>query len=206
MPDHVRTAWVDLERPPFEESVRLFNGAAMFLDLILEPDAAETAIGDLAEMVWLLVQVGWACLRPHHGRLRPLHEGARGEVNAALLFWGRRDAERDELRPRRRRHARRGQAPRPWPLCGRRTYASSPAGRRRPICGDACRRCKASSVVLDLVQPVRAGGRPLDEERLTREDETGRRGPPRRPERGTPQHAAVCRRRMNEAQFGSHRG
>src|SRR5580704_10693121 len=31
------------------------------------------------------------------------------------------------------------------------------------------------AVVLDLVQPVRAGGRPIDEERLTREDETSRR-------------------------------
>ena len=34
------------------------------------------------------------------------------------------------------------------------------------------------AVVLDLVQPVRAGGRPIDKERLTREDETRRRGAP----------------------------
>ena len=34
------------------------------------------------------------------------------------------------------------------------------------------------AVLLDLVQPVRAGGRPIDEERLTREDETRRRGAP----------------------------
>src|SRR5271169_6295134 len=46
-------------------------------------------------------------------------------------------------------------------------------------------------VVLDLVQPVRAGGWPIDEERLTREDETSRRGAPGGPDRGTPQHAAV---------------
>jgi hypothetical protein len=57
---------------PLERPGRLFNALAKFLDLLLEPDAAETAIGDLAEMyrqrserspgyakVWLLVQVGW---------------------------------------------------------------------------------------------------------------------------------------------------
>src|SRR5580704_1942152 len=44
------------------------------------------------------------------------------------------------------------------------------------------------AVVLDLVQPARAGGRPIDEERLTREDETGRRSAPGTPARGTPQH------------------
>ena len=35
------------------------------------------------------------------------------------------------------------------------------------------------TVMLDLVQPVRAGGGTVDEERLTGEDETGRRGAPR---------------------------
>ena len=34
------------------------------------------------------------------------------------------------------------------------------------------------AVVLDLVQPARTGGRMVDEDRLTREDETSRRGPP----------------------------
>src|ERR1700733_533956 len=46
----------------------------------------------------------------------------------------------------------------------------------------------AVAVVLDLVQPVRAGGRPIDEQRLTREHETGRRSAPGTPARGTPQH------------------
>jgi len=36
----------------------------------------------------------------------------------------------------------------------------------------------AVSVVLDLAQPLRAGGGPVDEERLTRENETRRRGAP----------------------------
>ena len=61
-----------VERRPLERPGRLFNALANFLDLLLEPDAAETAIGDLAEMyrqrserspgyakVWLVVQVGW---------------------------------------------------------------------------------------------------------------------------------------------------
>jgi len=51
-------------------SMRLFNGTAMFLDLILEPDASEATIGNLAEQYprrlaanpghakrWLIVQV-----------------------------------------------------------------------------------------------------------------------------------------------------
>ena len=49
------------------------------------------------------------------------------------------------------------------------------------------------AVVLDLVQPARAGGRPIDEERLTREDETSRRGAPGTLGRDTPQHALVYR-------------
>jgi hypothetical protein len=55
-----------------EKSGRMFNGAAMFLDLLLEPEAAENTIGDLRElygrrratrpryaMCWLFFQVGW---------------------------------------------------------------------------------------------------------------------------------------------------
>ena len=34
------------------------------------------------------------------------------------------------------------------------------------------------AVVLDLMQPARAGGWMVDEDRLTRENETSRRGPP----------------------------
>src|SRR5271165_7164061 len=48
-------------------------------------------------------------------------------------------------------------------------------------------------VVLDLVQPARAGGRPVDEKRLTREYETSRRGAPGTLGRDTPQHALVYR-------------
>src|SRR5208337_2399540 len=55
-----------------EKSVRLFNMAADFLDLLLEPDAAESAIGNLAELYltrfaanprharrWIIAQVLW---------------------------------------------------------------------------------------------------------------------------------------------------
>ncbi len=58
-------------RPPLRPE-SFFNALADVLDLLLEPDAAEAAIGDLAEMyrqrsesrpryakVWLFVQVGW---------------------------------------------------------------------------------------------------------------------------------------------------
>ena len=45
------------------------------------------------------------------------------------------------------------------------------------------------SVVLDLVQPARPGGRMGDEGRLTRLDEAGRRGAPGTRRRDTPQHA-----------------
>ena len=46
------------------------------------------------------------------------------------------------------------------------------------------------TVVLDLVQPARAGGRPVDEDRLTREDETSRGSAVNALER----YATTCRR------------
>ena len=45
------------------------------------------------------------------------------------------------------------------------------------------------AVVFDLVQPGGADGRPVDEERLTGEDETGRRGAPGGPES---RYATTC--------------
>jgi hypothetical protein len=61
-----------LEQRSHERPLQLFNTLAKFLDLILEPDKAESAIGNLAELYerrlradpvhaqrWLVAQVGW---------------------------------------------------------------------------------------------------------------------------------------------------
>lgn len=64
----------EVERQPgrLDGPKRLFNGVANFLDLLLEPEAAENAVGNLAELYvrrlavnpghakrWLIAQVVW---------------------------------------------------------------------------------------------------------------------------------------------------
>jgi hypothetical protein len=83
-----------------EEAQREFNWVASVLDLLLEPDTAEEAIGDLAELYVRRRAVNpRPCeavvdravpldrLRPRHGRVRPLHAGARGEVKGLRPRW-----------------------------------------------------------------------------------------------------------------------
>jgi hypothetical protein len=65
-------SYVEKERRSVERAERLFGTLANFLDLLLEPDAAENAIGNLAELYlrrlatnprhakrWLFAQVLW---------------------------------------------------------------------------------------------------------------------------------------------------
>src|SRR5271166_2340167 len=58
------------------------------------------------------------------------------------------------------------------------------------------------AVVLDLVQPVRAGGRMVDEDWLAGTDEAGRRAAPGTRRRGTPQHLRSCSGRKPEVERG----
>jgi len=74
----------------------------------------------------------------------------------------------------------------------RKGYAASVLARDDPV-----------SVVLDLMQPAQAGGRLVDKERLTRENETSRLGPP-----GTPWRflggIAVDHQEISERIFFDH--